>query len=873
MIRDGDPQAALAAARQVAAVEPEDPVVVIGLFDALVAAGEVAEARERLEGYRARAEEADDDDEGREIAVRLARLRRSQTGIPEPSAGSLDRLGQQLVGRDAVLARLLAEAERARSGDARRVVLLGRAGMGKTRVLEEFEARMRLRGARVVRVRILPGMREVQFAAFIDVVRALSALPGALGISERTATELVTLLPELVSRYPGVLEPSSRPHDLVLARRAAYADLLGSVTEERLVVVLVDDVQHADDSSRLVFASAERHPGWRLMEVWGTRPGPHERTLGADVEMALGPLGRADIRALLEGAARIPDAGWGTELVSRLEDRGRGVPQATLQLVRASAAAGLLVTTDGEWQAPDPPALLQAVGSMAVMEGLLDGLTSAERRLLDLLATWARPIEERDLVGVLALDSSAQPAGDWGSALGRLEGLGLVQSRDTSWFVGHDSVVDALAQSERGGALDDPFDLFLRYWVENRRLNIGVVEHFALLAGASPSPARSIRLVRAVSRDPQMRESGLHGRRLARTVARASGHAEWEQVLYRRIGFLARQTDWGLSALGVAATLLLGSAIWLAALMQPRLVVEAEPMGDETVPSIFELVVQPRLVVVDGFGRRRAIAGTVRARVDHGALLGDTIVPIVAGMAQFRTLTLRDDSASSQGTPAYLRFDGPWYARGATVRVRGVSLGGAADGFRVVSLTANGKVSTGNEVRAELGDSVRFDLTFEYSTLHATANYLVGAAPTWGARESTPIRLAGLPRPVQSAWRTVTFSVPSPAEAGVHHVIILFGHEESAANMFSSTSWTVGRPVWYDGNDLVDLGFDAIEGLRSTGLLRVPEYLDQGYPGVQSEVRVGERVVSRRPDQVTNRTERLWLGTAIRVEFAAGRAP
>src|SRR5690606_20611629 len=89
------------------------------------------------------------------LAERLARARRAASELPTAPMGpamALSLVGQQLVGRDALLAELSREAEVARGGHARSIVLTGPAGVGKTRVLDELEARLRLRGARVVRV-------------------------------------------------------------------------------------------------------------------------------------------------------------------------------------------------------------------------------------------------------------------------------------------------------------------------------------------------------------------------------------------------------------------------------------------------------------------------------------------------------------------------------------------------------------------------------------------------------------------------------------------------------------------------------------------------------------------------------------------------
>jgi len=73
----------------------------------------------------------------------------------------------EVIGRDALLHDLTREADAARDGSPRRLLLVGPAGVGKTRVLDELEARLRLRGARVVRVSVQPAMQDVRFAALV----------------------------------------------------------------------------------------------------------------------------------------------------------------------------------------------------------------------------------------------------------------------------------------------------------------------------------------------------------------------------------------------------------------------------------------------------------------------------------------------------------------------------------------------------------------------------------------------------------------------------------------------------------------------------------------------------------------------------------
>src|SRR5262249_21348920 len=76
-------------------------------------------------------------------------------GVPEPvtlyrivrASGGGRRAGQRrltpLVGRDEELAMLMRRWERARQGDGQLVLIIGEPGVGKSRLIEEFHARLR----------------------------------------------------------------------------------------------------------------------------------------------------------------------------------------------------------------------------------------------------------------------------------------------------------------------------------------------------------------------------------------------------------------------------------------------------------------------------------------------------------------------------------------------------------------------------------------------------------------------------------------------------------------------------------------------------------------------------------------------------------
>lgn len=845
-IAAGEGDSALVAARALERHLADRSEVQVLLFDALVASGGRLEAVQRLSAHATQLS-SQELSIPPQIAERIARVRRASLDTPAAPSASLSSIGEQLIGRDSLLGELSREAEAARGGGPRRVILNGPAGVGKTRVLDELEARLRLRGARVVRVGLLPSMRDVEYSALVELVRSVCDLPGALGVSEQSARRLVRVLPELRSRFPGVPRESQVGVEGARELQAAVSDLLASVSEERLVVLMLDNVHHADVASLQVMIGTRINPKSRLLELWTSRSGREYTSDAGTSVIDVLPLAEPDVVALLSSVARVPDEPWMHGLAAALYRRSRGVPLLVLAAIRSLGAAGLLRISQGSWTSERPEALLQMANATAGTAALVAGVDAVSRLALEVLAAWARPMEERDLLGTLALAVRAVGTDEWRACLRRLESLGLVQSRDVNWAIAHDSVADELRATPSTVLEDAPRELLFAYWSDANRLSLSVLEQLALITGQEATPMMALRLARVAQKLPRFADAGLRGRELTRRIARQSGHPEWEADVARGIGIFARQSDATRFALAVAMTFALMALAVLAVQLQPRIVIESVPMaefGAEGQPA--ELVVQPRIRITDGFGRLRRVAVPVSVSVDHGSLVGETMRATEDGRLQYEGVALVRGMSESEGRPVHVSFRGPWWLRPARTELPGLSTAAGGNSFRIVSLRANGAdVDDNFIVTAKAGDSIRFDVGFEYTTVHSTANYIVGAMPSWGRREASTIRLAGLPRPVVNAWRSVSFAVGPPERTGEHYVVILMDMEDTVDHMFSGTSWQFGAPIWNDGNDILDQPREVLEDLRRSGRAVANGSARARYATRQGEFRVGDSIFGR----------------------------
>ncbi|MQY12153.1 hypothetical protein SRB5_22830 [Streptomyces sp. RB5] len=157
-----------------------------------------------------------------------------------------------LVGRRTELDRLLAALANAAAGTPQRLLIAGEAGIGKTRLLEEFLAAARRDGAVTAVGGCLElGAEGLPFAPFATALRTLHrSLPAE--VAEAAAgreAELARLLPDLAPAPPAAdgdrydAESKGRLFELT-------GQLLERLARDRTVVLAVEDLHWSDRSTR-----------------------------------------------------------------------------------------------------------------------------------------------------------------------------------------------------------------------------------------------------------------------------------------------------------------------------------------------------------------------------------------------------------------------------------------------------------------------------------------------------------------------------------------------------------------------------------------------------------------------------------------------
>jgi DNA-binding CsgD family transcriptional regulator len=240
----------------------------------------------------------------------------------------------RFVGRTAELAVLLGAYEQAVTEEhASTVLVAGEAGVGKTRLLEEFGRQVEAAGGLVIGGGCLEFDRALPFGPIVEALRELQRRVDAVTLGEvlgSARSDLARLLPELA---PESLSPTS---DGNMPTARMFEHLLGAL--ERLgdhipTIFVIEDLHWADRSTRdlLIFLARNLRAG-RVVVV-GTlrtddlhrrhplRPVLAELERSAVARVDIGRFTRAELH---EQIAAILGDEPSADLVARIHDRSDG---------------------------------------------------------------------------------------------------------------------------------------------------------------------------------------------------------------------------------------------------------------------------------------------------------------------------------------------------------------------------------------------------------------------------------------------------------------------------------------------------------------------------------------------------------------------
>ena len=290
------------------------------------------------------------------------------------------------------------EAARRRAADADPAVVLvgGEAGVGKTRLIVELTARCAIDGTRVLVGGCLPvGEGALPYAPIVEALRALVAEVGVAAVRELLGPSW----PELARLLPTLGEPQDDPPGQAAQARLfeLLFGLLGRLSEQTPLVLVVEDLHWADRSTRdlLAFLARNLRREQMLLVVTYRNDEPGQQRLGpylAELDRAgrverleLARLDQVQTRAQLVGILGSAPA---AELADLVFARSQGNPFFTEEL--------LAVARSGSRELP--------VTLRDLLRGRVQTLSEPARQVLAVVAVAGRRVSHRLLAVVAGLD-------------------------------------------------------------------------------------------------------------------------------------------------------------------------------------------------------------------------------------------------------------------------------------------------------------------------------------------------------------------------------------------------------------------------------------------------------------------------------------
>lgn len=347
---------------------------------------------------------------GVEPSAELVRLGREIEGsaAPEPPVRGL--LSPDLVGRETTLDQLSGHWGAVRTGEGRVVLVEADAGLGKSRLIEEFIRIARAVTPMVVVAGARPHRGDVPASlgvieALLDELAAAPALPAA---HAEDLLALSVISSEVRRRFPALAgQPTP---DLGLALRRVLVE----IAVEAPVLLWVDDADAADPQSLDLLAALARRPVGRCLIALAVRPLGSAHGFPADLRVSEDTeVFRVSLRELTAHEANAFFASMGpmappvpSELAAAAVEGLGGNPGHLRALVGQLASEGVLhLDGRGVWTlaAPIPRPLRLPEGARESTLRALAALPDDARLLLETAAVLGASTARTDLARLSAL--------------------------------------------------------------------------------------------------------------------------------------------------------------------------------------------------------------------------------------------------------------------------------------------------------------------------------------------------------------------------------------------------------------------------------------------------------------------------------------
>jgi len=320
------------------------------------------------------------------------------------------QLASPLVGRDEELAQMLKiHASSAAGGYF--ITLEGEAGIGKTRLAEEFIYKVQGEGARVVRARCYAGETGLAYAPFLEAFNAALAQPDSAarlkGLSPGTLSEIGRLLPDVFNLTrtspdtPAAATDGAQARFFEALRQGLQALFAGNIPG----VLFIDNLHWADSASidlLTYLARRLKNTGLVLLVAWRSEPGEAAQVLGRlSAELTrngqaqrfnLKRLAYGDVADLVRAHPGVPSGPTANSLAQRLFQESEGLPFVAVEYLVMQAQYARR-TPAGEanaaWEMP---------GSVRdLLHSRLEYMDAAALQLLSTAAVIGRSFDDQTL--------------------------------------------------------------------------------------------------------------------------------------------------------------------------------------------------------------------------------------------------------------------------------------------------------------------------------------------------------------------------------------------------------------------------------------------------------------------------------------------
>lgn len=326
-----------------------------------------------------------------------------------------------VVGREPELASIGRLLERARGGQGQTAIIVGEAGVGKSRLAAEALARARALGFGVLAGGCFEPDRALPYAGLLDLLRAqLEALAPeeAVAALGPLSAHLIGLLPEYAALLPHELTlPALDPDQERQRITQAFVQHFAAQARRAPLVVLIEDLHWSDEATLgVVGALARRAGGWPLLLLLTCRdeqagPGLAEllAALGRErlaARLHLGRLAYEQADAMLRAifSQQRPIRG---DFLSALYGLTEGNPFFIEEVLTALVASGEIFFADGSWERRPLAELHIPASIQAAVQRRIESLSPETRRLAALAAVAGRRFDFELLSRLSGADEAA----------------------------------------------------------------------------------------------------------------------------------------------------------------------------------------------------------------------------------------------------------------------------------------------------------------------------------------------------------------------------------------------------------------------------------------------------------------------------------